>query len=112
MIHIRALRQLARFTMSLQNGDSFNHGIPESLQQRAIDGVGKFHEQDNEVKKEFYTRGETRKVKDVYNRIFKKVKKLGLTIFELISEALGLESKHLRSSAKANGLTSIPSLDP
>ncbi|CAI0559101.1 unnamed protein product [Linum tenue] len=119
-----------------------NHGIPESLLQRAINGVRKFHEQDSEVKKEFYSRDEARKVmyntnfdlyqasaanwrdslyclmapvpphledlpsicRDVIIDYSREMQQLGLTIFELISEALGLESNHLRDMGCADGL--------
>ncbi|OMO95493.1 hypothetical protein COLO4_15843 [Corchorus olitorius] len=33
-----------------------NHGIPASVLDEMIDGIRRFHEQDTEVKKEFYTR--------------------------------------------------------
>ena len=33
-----------------------NHGIPGSVLDEMIDGIRRFHEQDTEVKKEFYTR--------------------------------------------------------
>ncbi|CAI0559099.1 unnamed protein product [Linum tenue] len=119
-----------------------NHGIPESLLQRAFDGVRKFHEQDSEVKKEFYSRDETRKVmyntnfdlyqasaanwrdtlyclmapvpphpndlpaicRDVIIEYSREMKQLGLTILELMSEALGLQSNHLRDLGCADGL--------
>uniref|UniRef100_A0A2P2JYD7 Non-haem dioxygenase N-terminal domain-containing protein n=1 Tax=Rhizophora mucronata TaxID=61149 RepID=A0A2P2JYD7_RHIMU len=40
-----------------------NHGIPASVLEDMMDGVRRFHEQDIEVKKEFYSRDETRKFK-------------------------------------------------
>ncbi|KAI3977824.1 hypothetical protein MKX01_036664 [Papaver californicum] len=40
-----------------------NHGVPETIMDEMIKGVAKFHEQDTEVKKQFYTRDSTRKVK-------------------------------------------------
>ncbi|KAF8401860.1 hypothetical protein HHK36_012807 [Tetracentron sinense] len=41
-----------------------NHGIPITVLEEMIDGVRRFHEQDNEeVKKEFYSRDPMRKVK-------------------------------------------------
>ncbi|RZC71926.1 hypothetical protein C5167_035247 [Papaver somniferum] len=40
-----------------------NHGIPETVMDEMIKGVAKFHEQDTEVKKQFYSRDSTRKVK-------------------------------------------------
>lgn len=39
-----------------------NHGIPISILKETIDGVHKFHDQDVEVKKQFYSRDYTRKV--------------------------------------------------
>ncbi|KAM7462962.1 hypothetical protein LguiA_031083 [Lonicera macranthoides] len=119
-----------------------NHGIPQSVMDGVIDGVRKFHEQDVEVKKEFYTRDFTKTF--VYNSNFdlfsapaanwrdtissimapqppdpevlpavcrdilidysNHVKKLGLNLFELLSEALGLESNRLTEMACAEGL--------
>lgn len=40
---------------------AINHGIPESVMEEMIEGVHGFHEQDSEVKKQFYSRDETRK---------------------------------------------------
>jgi hypothetical protein len=45
-----------------------NHGISSSVLDDMINGVRRFHEQDTEVKKEFYTRDEMRKV--AYNTNF------------------------------------------
>ncbi|KAI3949617.1 hypothetical protein MKW98_020939 [Papaver atlanticum] len=39
-----------------------NHGIPETVMDKMIKGVANFHEQDTEVKKQFYSRDFTRKV--------------------------------------------------
>ncbi|XP_049374592.1 1-aminocyclopropane-1-carboxylate oxidase homolog 1-like [Solanum verrucosum] len=39
-----------------------NHGIPSSVLEGMIDGTRKFHEQDVEVKKEYYSSDPTRKV--------------------------------------------------
>ncbi|KAA8527748.1 hypothetical protein F0562_035383 [Nyssa sinensis] len=38
-----------------------NHGIPSSVMDEMIDGVCRFHEQDTEVKKQFYSRDYTRR---------------------------------------------------
>ncbi|CAN0904562.1 1-aminocyclopropane-1-carboxylate oxidase homolog 1 [Linum grandiflorum] len=119
-----------------------NHGIPDSLMERAIDGIRKFHEQDSDAKKHLYTRDETRKViyntnfdlyqapsanwrdslyclmapvpphphelpaicRDVVINFTEEVMKLGVTIFELMSEALGLEPNHLREMGCSDGL--------
>lgn len=45
-----------------------NHEIPVSILDKMIEGVRQFHEQDTEVKKQYYTRDFTRKV--AYNSNF------------------------------------------
>ncbi|KAJ0717113.1 putative oxoglutarate/iron-dependent dioxygenase, non-heme dioxygenase domain-containing protein [Helianthus annuus] len=45
-----------------------NHGIPLSVMNEALQGVRRFHEQDVEIKKRFYTRDASRPV--VYNSNF------------------------------------------
>ncbi|KAJ9547330.1 hypothetical protein OSB04_019873 [Centaurea solstitialis] len=47
-----------------------NHGIPISVLEEMIKGVMRFHEQDNEVKKEWYTRDVSGKRRVVYNSNF------------------------------------------
>lgn len=44
-----------------------NHGIPVRVMDEMIEGVRRFHEQDNEVKKEFYSRERERKVRFTSN---------------------------------------------
>ncbi|KAL2506613.1 1-aminocyclopropane-1-carboxylate oxidase1 [Abeliophyllum distichum] len=44
-----------------------NHGIPLSVLDGMIDGIRRFHEQDAEIKKEFYSRDRIKKVKYVSN---------------------------------------------
>ncbi|KAF5738614.1 1-aminocyclopropane-1-carboxylate oxidase 1-like [Tripterygium wilfordii] len=39
-----------------------NHGIPTSVLDEMIDGIRRFHEQDSEVKKEFYCRDFSKRV--------------------------------------------------
>ncbi|KAJ4828491.1 hypothetical protein Tsubulata_043240, partial [Turnera subulata] len=103
------------------------------------DGVRRFHEQDTEVKKEFYTRELSRKVVytsnfDLYTApaanwrdtlyllmdpddpnpqempvacsdgVLKDVMQLGYLLFELLSEALGLNPHHLKDMDCARGL--------
>ncbi|KAL7175747.1 hypothetical protein ACSBR2_029353 [Camellia fascicularis] len=119
-----------------------NHGIPTSIMDEVIDGVHKFHEQDTEVKKKFYSRDVTRKF--IYNSNFdlyqssaakwrdtiacimapylpdpdelpivcrdilieysKYTMRLGLTLLELLSEALGLNPDHLKDMDCVEGL--------
>ncbi|XP_048333218.2 1-aminocyclopropane-1-carboxylate oxidase homolog 3-like [Ziziphus jujuba] len=119
-----------------------NHGIPESVMEEIKKGVLRFHEQDTEVKKQFYTRDPIRPV--VYNSNFdlykapstnwrdtfftrmaptppkpedlpevcrdilveysEKIMKVGILLFELLSEALGLKPNHLNDIDCAEGL--------
>nr|AYC63495.1 2-oxoglutarate-dependent dioxygenase [Scoparia dulcis] len=45
-----------------------NHGIPLSILEGTLNGVRRFHEQDTDIKKEYYTRDFTKKM--VYNSNF------------------------------------------
>uniref|UniRef100_A0A5B7CFL4 Fe2OG dioxygenase domain-containing protein n=1 Tax=Davidia involucrata TaxID=16924 RepID=A0A5B7CFL4_DAVIN len=119
-----------------------NHGIPESVMNEMIDGVRRFHEQDTEVKKQYYSRDVTRKFiynsnfdlyqapaanwrdtiscvvaphppdpqelplvcRDIMMEYSKYVMKVGLTLFELLSEALGLDPNHLKDTDCTEGL--------
>ena len=47
-----------------------NHGIPVSVLEEMIDGVHRFYEQDNEVKKQWYSRENSGKTRVVYNSNF------------------------------------------
>ncbi|XP_034686197.1 1-aminocyclopropane-1-carboxylate oxidase homolog 1-like [Vitis riparia] len=119
-----------------------NHGIPESVLNDMIDGIRRFHEQDAETKKEYYSRDSQKKVRfisnfdlyqarmanwrdslscvmapnpplpeqlpavcrDIVMEYSGQVMKLGLTLFELLSEALGLNPNHLKDMECAEGL--------
>ncbi|OIT35493.1 1-aminocyclopropane-1-carboxylate oxidase -like 1 [Nicotiana attenuata] len=119
-----------------------NHEIPSSVMEKVLEGVRHFHEQDSEVKKEFYSRDVTRKFtyntnfdlhkaktanwrdsfycvmapnpprpeeipevcRDVLIKYAEHVMKLGLTLYELLSEALGLNPNHLKDIECAEGL--------
>ncbi|KAH9764461.1 1-aminocyclopropane-1-carboxylate oxidase [Citrus sinensis] len=90
-----------------------NHGIPLNVLEEMIEGIRKFNEQDVELKKEFYTRDQTRNVRfnsnfdlhysrtanwrdtDAAREYIKNVTKLAETLFELLSLALGLKAEHL-----------------
>ncbi|CBI23597.3 unnamed protein product, partial [Vitis vinifera] len=119
-----------------------NHGILKSVLEEMIKGIRRFNEQDTEVKKEFYTRDSSKKVKfvsnsdlfqapaatwkdsfsciitpnppdptdmpavcrDIIMEYSKQVKMLANTLFELVAEALGLNSNHLKDMECAEGL--------
>ncbi|XP_057959498.1 1-aminocyclopropane-1-carboxylate oxidase homolog 1-like [Malania oleifera] len=122
--------------------EAVNHGIPASVLEEMLAGVRRFYEQDEEVKKENYTRDNSRKI--VYNSNFdlysapaanwrdtffsmmapdppppeelpvvcrdilvqysNHIKMLGFSLFELLSEALGLNSSHLKDMDCAEGV--------
>ncbi|XP_027116498.2 deacetoxyvindoline 4-hydroxylase [Coffea arabica] len=119
-----------------------NHEVPVTVMDEMIDAVRRFHEQDIEVKKQFYSRDVTKKF--YYNSNFdlyqtsaanwrdtiscilapdqpdpeelpavcreilleysKHVTKLGQTLFELLSEALGLKPGYLKDIGCTEGL--------
>ncbi|CAJ2670159.1 unnamed protein product [Trifolium pratense] len=119
-----------------------NHGIPVTVLNEMIDGIRMFHEQDADVRKEFYTRDLQKKVmyysngtlfsgqaanwrdtfgfrvapdpfkpeelppicRDIVIEYLQKITDLGFTIFELLSEALGLDPSYLKELNCAEGL--------
>ncbi|KAG8370429.1 hypothetical protein BUALT_Bualt14G0115900 [Buddleja alternifolia] len=111
-----------------------NHELPISVMDEMIEGVRRFHEQDNEVKKKYYTRDSTKTFhyksnfdlfktsaaawrdtiacvmapppdpqelpdvcRDIMFEYSKHVMKVGHTLYELLSEALGLNSSYLKA---------------
>ncbi|KAE9455444.1 hypothetical protein C3L33_12657, partial [Rhododendron williamsianum] len=123
-----------------------NHGIPLNVLEEMIHGVRMFHEQDPEVKKSWYTRDPTKRVRygsnlDLYAsksanwgdtlnismlvsdkldpdeipiacraatiKYMKYVTDLGTTLFELLSEALGLKHDHLNTLECGKGRTLV-----
>ncbi|XP_043693248.1 1-aminocyclopropane-1-carboxylate oxidase homolog 1-like [Telopea speciosissima] len=118
-----------------------NHGINLNVLEQMLQGIRRFNEQDDQVKKEYYTRDITRKVRfntnfdlfqsraanwrdtllcvmaphppnpeelplpcrEIMMEYSKQVNNLGLTLFKLLSEALGLNSNHLRDMGCAEG---------
>ncbi|KAM6544579.1 hypothetical protein CsatB_025315 [Cannabis sativa] len=127
-----------------------NHGISESVLEAMKNGARRFYEQDDEKKKEFYTRDVTKKFvyhsnidlfhssaahwRDSFfsymapnppkpqdlpeacrNEMImytKEVMKLGSCLFELLSEALGLDSNHLKKMECDEGLALISQYYP
>ncbi|XP_076890723.1 1-aminocyclopropane-1-carboxylate oxidase homolog 1-like isoform X1 [Bidens hawaiensis] len=121
-----------------------NHGININVLKKMLKGVMDFHEQDTEVKKQWYTRDVSGKTRVIYNSNFDlygapvtnwrdsfyctmtpnppephelpqpcrdilleysdQVMKLGVCLFELMSEALGLDANHLFDMGCADGL--------
>ncbi|XP_004309371.1 PREDICTED: 1-aminocyclopropane-1-carboxylate oxidase homolog 1-like, partial [Fragaria vesca subsp. vesca] len=119
-----------------------NHGIPVNVLDEVIRGIREFHEQDSELKKEFYTRTPGKKVyyhsnydlyqasstdwrdtlgcfmapnppkpeelpsvcRDIVIEYSKHVMEVGLTLFEILSESLGLNPNHLKDMNCAEGL--------
>nr|KJB34540.1 hypothetical protein B456_006G071500 [Gossypium raimondii] len=80
-----------------------NHGIPVTTLDEMMDGIRRFHEQDKEAKKEFYSRDITRKV-DIFIEYSNKMVKLGHTLLELFSETLGLNRSYLEDIGCGEGL--------
>ncbi|CAI0458115.1 unnamed protein product [Linum tenue] len=74
-----------------------NHGIPETVLEEMKAGVHRFYEQDVELKKQFYTR-------EILKEYSEGVLKLGELLFQLLSEALGLRSSHLKELNCTKGL--------
>ncbi|KAK7314982.1 hypothetical protein VNO77_33514 [Canavalia gladiata] len=111
-----------------------NHDIPVEVLDEMINGIRRFHEQDAEAKKPFYSRDNSKRVRyfsngklfrdmaatwrdtiafvanphppnphempsvcrDTVAEYSKQIKALGITIFELLSEALGLNPSYLK----------------
>ncbi|KAK4732535.1 hypothetical protein R3W88_025523 [Solanum pinnatisectum] len=121
-----------------------NHGIPLSVMEETLQGTRRFFEQDVDIKKQYYTRDNTKKVVHVSNfdlyspsvpatnwrdSIFclmapnhpspeelptacreilmefsSHVMTLGKSLFELLSEGLGLNPSHLNNIDCSEGL--------
>ncbi|KAG5554421.1 hypothetical protein RHGRI_012075 [Rhododendron griersonianum] len=78
-----------------------NHGIPARVMDDMIEGVRRFHEQDAEAKKRFYSRDVKRP--DILIEYSEQVMRLGIALFEVLSEALGLNPNHLKDMDCAEG---------
>ncbi|KAM4116846.1 hypothetical protein ACJW30_02G079900 [Castanea mollissima] len=127
-----------------------NHGIPVNVLVEMINGIQRFHEQDTEEKKEFYSRDYGKKVlylsnydlyqsaaanwrdtficfaapnppeleelpavcRHIVDEYSKRAINLGLSLFELLSEALGLNPSHLKDMDCAEGLLRLGNYYP
>ncbi|KAM7277328.1 hypothetical protein ACFE04_019194 [Oxalis oulophora] len=119
-----------------------NHGVPMNVMEEVKDGVRRFYELDDELKKELYTRDQTKPFiynsnfdlysapvanwrdtfvvytapdspkledlpvvcRDIIMEYSDHMMKLGRTLYELLSEALGLEPNYLNDIDCAKGL--------
>ncbi|KAE9618015.1 hypothetical protein Lal_00037898 [Lupinus albus] len=119
-----------------------NHGVAVSVMDEMVDGICRFHEQESDVRKQFYSRDKKSKFvyysntslfqdkfanwrdsigchmapnapkpeelpevcRDIMIEYAKKIRELGCTIFELLSEALGLNHSYLEELKCSEGL--------
>ncbi|KAL8121874.1 hypothetical protein AgCh_018565 [Apium graveolens] len=103
-----------------------NHGIPDTVMNEMLEGVRKFYEQDTEVKKQCAPVANWRDTfyctmapaapnpeelpeacRDVLVNYSEHVMKLGRSLFEVLSEALGLNRNHLKDIGCADGLATL-----
>lgn len=127
-----------------------NHGIPVRVMEEALDGIRRFHEQDTDVKKRYYSRDNTKSCifnsnfdlyqkqtvnwrdslycfmapnypdpeelpficRDILINYTDHMKRLGLTLFKILSEAWGLQPNHLIEMHCAEGLMLIGNYYP
>ncbi|KAL5566895.1 hypothetical protein UlMin_030059 [Ulmus minor] len=80
-----------------------NHGIPQDLMDEMVEGVRRFNEQSKEEKMKIYSREKMRKVREIMMKYSYYVKKLGQTLFQLVSEALGLDPNYLENMECVKG---------
>lgn len=143
--HIKRVELVDQIKNASKNWGFFqviNHGIPLHVLDEMINGICRFHEQDAEAKKPFYSRDKDKKVRyfsngklfrdmaanwrdtiafatnpdlpnpeeipivcrDIVAEYSKQVKALGVAIFELLSEALGLNLSYLNEMECAEAL--------
>ncbi|XP_034908120.1 deacetoxyvindoline 4-hydroxylase [Populus alba] len=73
-----------------------NHGISKNVMEGMVEGVKGFHEEKNQVNMEYYTRDTKKKLlsftycREIEIKYLAYIKRLGGTLLELLSEALGL----------------------
>ncbi|XP_028767127.1 1-aminocyclopropane-1-carboxylate oxidase homolog 1-like [Neltuma alba] len=144
-LHIEAVEKIGSACQEWGFFQVINHGIPNNVLDEMINGIRRFHEQDSEVRKQFYSRDKKKKVnyysnlnlfknntanwrdtigflvaphptkpedipevcRDIAVEYSKKIREMGHTIFELLSEALGLNPSYLNELACAEGTSVV-----
>ncbi|PRQ33527.1 putative deacetoxyvindoline 4-hydroxylase [Rosa chinensis] len=81
-----------------------NHEIPKKVLEEMLQVMRGFHELPKEVKAEYY--------RNIAMQYSKHAHKLGVTLFELLSEGLGLKPDHLIGLDCANGHLTVGNYHP
>ncbi|CAI0466540.1 unnamed protein product [Linum tenue] len=81
-----------------------NHGVPASVVEEMKAGAHRFFNLDVEEKKQYYGRDMSR---DVVTEYSSEMLKIGDSLFELLSEALGLKSNYLKEMGCAEGVNVV-----
>ncbi|KAL8140048.1 hypothetical protein V2J09_006069 [Rumex salicifolius] len=79
-----------------------NHGVPLTVLDGIVDGVRRFHEMEEGLKKPYYSRELSRR--DIMFEYTKEMKRVGVEVLEIMSEGLGLRPDHLKDLDIAEGI--------